>query len=85
MPKEMNRWTCLLFYVKQREAHVGIVEPFARRKPTACGDCEKQFLGLTEPLLWIQLVAERSLSFQRALGVSITSARRVNVESSTFQ
>lgn len=51
MPNEMNRWTCLLFYVKQREAHVGIVEPFARRKPTACGDCEKQFLGLTEPLL----------------------------------
>ncbi len=25
MPNEMNRWTCLLFYVKQREAHVGIV------------------------------------------------------------
>ena len=40
--------------------------------------------GYTEPLLWIQLVAERSASKWRALGISITSARRVNVERSTF-
>ncbi len=61
--------------------------PFVLRetKRSACGDCQKQFWGLTEPFLWIQLVAERSLSFQRALVISITSARRVNVEGSTVQ
>ena len=41
--------------------------------------------GLTEPLLWIQLVAERSLSKWRALGVAITSARYIFVEGSPFQ
>ena len=40
--------------------------------------------GYTEPLLWIQLVAEGSLSNQRALGVAITSPRRVNVEGTTI-
>ena len=52
---------------------------------SALEDFLKRICGLTEPLLWIQLVAEGSLSQRRALGVSITSARRVNVESSTFQ
>ena len=46
---------------------------------------EGDFCGLTEPLLWIQLVAERSLSSQRAFGVAMASARRDNVEGSTFQ
>jgi len=40
---------------------------------------------LTEPFLWIQLVAEGSLSKRRALGVAITSARYNNVEGSVFQ
>jgi len=48
-------------------------------------DCLKRMCGLTEPFLWIQLVAEGSLSTWRALGVSITKARRVNVEGSAFQ
>ena len=39
---------------------------------------------MTEPILWIQLVAEGSLSNQRALGVATTSARHVNVEGSTI-
>ena len=41
--------------------------------------------GLTEPLLWIQLVAEGSPSFQRALAVAITKARYNFVEGSAFQ
>jgi len=40
---------------------------------------------LTEAFLWIQLVAEPSLSQRRALGVAMAKARRVNVEGSTFQ
>jgi len=40
---------------------------------------------LTEAFLWIQLVAEGSLSKWRALGVAITRARRVNVEGSAIQ
>ena len=42
------------------------------------------FCGLTELLLWIQLVAEGSLSNQRALGVAITRARYNFVEGSVF-
>ena len=38
----------------------------------------------TEALLWIQLVAEGSLSFQRRLGVAMAKARRDNVEGSAF-
>ena len=61
--------------------------PFVLRetKRSACGDYQKQFLGLTEPLLWIQLVAERSSSQRRALVIAPPSARRVNVEGSTVQ
>jgi len=51
----------------------------------ALEDFLKRICGLTELLLWIQLVAERSLSKRRALGVATTSARHVNVESSIFQ
>jgi len=39
---------------------------------------------LTDPFLWIQLVAEGSSSKRRALGVSITSPRYNNVEGSAF-
>jgi len=51
---------------------------------TALGDCQKCMWGYTETLFNVQLVAERSPSKQRALGVAITSARRVNVEGSAF-
>ena len=40
--------------------------------------------GLTEALLWIQLVAEGSASKWRALGVAMAKARRDNVEGSVF-
>ena len=49
------------------------------------GDYQTLTCGYSEPLLWIQLVAEGSLSNQRGLGVAITKARRVNVEGSAFQ
>ena len=42
-------------------------------------------LGLTEALLWIQLVAEGSASTCRAFGVAMAKARRANVEGSVFQ
>ncbi len=45
-----------------------------------------QFLcGLTEALLWIQLVAEGSSSTWRAFGVAMAKVRRVNVEGSVVQ
>ena len=47
-------------------------------------DFQKLMCGLTEPLLWIQLVAEGSLSFQRALGVAMAKARYNFVEGSAF-
>ena len=40
--------------------------------------------GLTESLLWIQLVAEGSPSKRRGLGVAITRARYHFVEGSAF-
>jgi len=52
--------------------------------PSPSGELEGGFLGLTEPLLWIQLVAEGSLSKRRALGVAITRARYNFVEGSAF-
>ncbi|MBQ2586111.1 MAG: hypothetical protein II570_04225, partial [Bacteroidaceae bacterium] len=52
---------------------------------SAFGDCLKHIFGLTEAFLWIQLVAEGSLSSWRALGVAMAKARRVNVEGSAFQ
>ena len=42
------------------------------------------FCTSTEPLLWIQLVAERSLSSWRALVMSTPSARYKNAEPSLF-
>ena len=49
------------------------------------GDWLNRSFGLTEPLLWIQLVAEGSPSQRRAFGEAMTKARRVNVEGSVFQ
>ena len=49
------------------------------------GELEGGFSELTEPLLWIQLVAEGSASTWRAFGVAMAKVRRVNVEGSTFQ
>ena len=43
------------------------------------------FWVLTEPLLWIQLVAEGSSSKRRALGVAMAKARYHFVEGSPFQ
>ena len=51
----------------------------------AFGDFQDRFFGLTEPLLWIQLVAEGSASTWRAFGVAMAKVRRVNVEGSAFQ
>ncbi|MBO7558627.1 MAG: hypothetical protein J6T52_09060 [Bacteroidaceae bacterium] len=51
----------------------------------AFGDFQKRICGLTEPLLWIQLVAEGSSSTCRAFGVAMAKARRDNVEGSVFQ
>ena len=58
------------------------------QKPKQCsalGDYLNLMFGLTEAFLWIQLVAEGSLSSQRALGVAITSPRYNFVEGSVFQ
>ena len=41
--------------------------------------------GFTEPLLWIQLVAEGSSSTWRRLGVAMAKVRYKNVEGSVFQ
>ncbi|MBQ5460314.1 MAG: hypothetical protein IIT55_00610 [Bacteroidaceae bacterium] len=51
----------------------------------AFGDSQNHICGLTEPLLWIQLVAEGSASTCRAFGVAMAKARRDNVEGSVFQ
>ena len=73
-------------------------EPSARRRRLKKNDslnsylfvriCENlltHFRGLTEPLLWIQLVAEGSASQRRTFGEAMAKARRVNVEGSVFQ
>ena len=39
-------------------------------------DCQKHICGYTKAFLWIQLVAERSLSKRRALGFSVKSNER---------
>ena len=46
---------------------------------------QNRICGLTEAFLWIQLVAEPSLSKRRRLGVAITKARYNFVEGSAFQ
>ncbi|MBQ2200711.1 MAG: hypothetical protein II415_10470, partial [Bacteroidaceae bacterium] len=46
---------------------------------------EKLIWGLTEPFLWIQLVAEGSSSTWRAFGVAMAKARYKNVEGSINQ
>ena len=48
-------------------------------------DYQSRICGLTEPFLWIQLVAEGSASTWRAFGVAMAKARRDNVEGSVFQ
>ena len=52
---------------------------------TSCVDLQNRSFGLTEPFLWIQLVAEGSLSNWRGLGVAITKARYNFIEGSAFQ
>ena len=49
------------------------------------GEFQNLMCGLIEAFLWIQLVAEGSLSNQRALGVAITRARYNFVEGSVIQ
>ena len=63
----------------------GELEGAVRTASLPLGGAGGGFWGLTEPLLWIQLVAEGSLSQRRALGVAMPSLRHVNVESSMFQ
>ena len=53
--------------------------------PSPLGGAGGGFLGLTEPLLWIQLVAEGSSSTWRRLGVAMAKVRYKNVEGSVFQ
>ncbi|MBQ1664579.1 MAG: hypothetical protein II061_00800 [Bacteroidaceae bacterium] len=48
-------------------------------------DYQSRICGLTEPFLWIQLVAEGSSSTWRAFGVAMAKARHINVEGSVFQ
>jgi len=75
----------LCIFLNFRKCFRGFTEPLARRKPNASEDCQRRLFGLIESFLWIQLVAEGSLSKWRALGVAMTKARRVNVEGSMFQ
>ena len=53
--------------------------------PSPSGELEGGSFVLTEPLLWIQLVAEGSLSKRRRLGVAMAKVRYKNVEGSVFQ
>ena len=62
-----------------------LIRTSVRDKAAPSGELEGGLCGLTEPLLWIQLVAEGSLSSQRAFGVAMAKARRDNVEGSVFQ
>ena len=48
------------------------------------GDFQKCICGLTEPFLWIQLVAEGSSSTWRAFGVAMAKARYHFVEGSAL-
>ena len=48
-------------------------------------DCLKRMCGLTEPILWIQLVAEGSSSTWRAFGVAMAKVRYNFAEGSVFQ
>ncbi len=59
--------------------------PFIRMASLPLGGAGGGFWRLTEPLLWIQLVAEGSLSFQRRLGVAMAKARYDFIEGSAFQ
>ena len=60
------------------KAHVRIFQSVLR-------DCLKFMCGLTEPILWIQLVAEGSSSTWRAFGVAMAKVRYNFVEGSVFQ
>ena len=53
-----------------------------RFSSVSLGNYQKFMFGLTEPILWIQLVAEGSPSKRRGLGVAITRARYHFVEGS---
>ena len=68
-----------------REGASGELEGGLGEQEGAFGDFQDRFFGLTEPLLWIQLVAEGSASTWRAFGVAMAKVRRVNTEGSTFQ
>ena len=68
-----------------REGASGEQEGGLGEQEGAFGDFQDRFFGLTEPLLWIQLVAEGSASTWRAFGVAMAKVRRVNTEGSVFQ
>ena len=65
-------------FLDGKEAHVRIYW-------SCFGDYQKRIWGLTEPLLWIKLVAEGSSSTWRAFGVAMAKVRHVNAEGSEFQ
>ena len=67
-----------------REGASGELEGGLEELEGAFEDFQKLIWGLTEPLLWIQLVAEGSASTWRAFGVAMAKVRRVNVEGSAF-
>ena len=56
----------------------------ARIYSRAGGNDLRRICGLSETLLWIQLVAEGSSSQRRTLGVAMTKARYNFVEGSPF-
>ena len=68
-----------------REGASGELEGGLGEQEGTFGDFQKLMVGLTEPLLWIQLVAEGSASTWRAFGVAMAKVRRVNTEGSVFQ
>ena len=57
----------------------------SRWLPSPLGGVGGGLKGLTEPFLWIQLVAEGSLSKRRRLGVAMAKARYNFIEGSAFQ
>ena len=63
----------------------GELEGAVRTASLPLGGAGGGFWGLTEPLLWIQLVAEGSSSTWRRLGVAMAKVRYKNVEGSVFQ
>ena len=69
---------CLNLELGESQPHVRIIW-------SAFVDFLNSVCGYSEPLLWIQLVAEGSLSNWRALDVAMARARQNNVERSVIQ